>query len=67
MSKNPTALILLLTLLTIVVFVVSQVARIVTTSTIPAPTQQQMEKLDPNLDKNFLEELKKATESANPK
>ena len=67
MTKSPAALILLLTLATLFAFIVFQISRIATTSTIPAPTKQQIEKLDPKLDKSFLEELKKSTESATPK
>jgi hypothetical protein len=67
MSRNPIALILLMGLATLIAFVVFQISSILTKSAIPAPTQRQMETLDPNLDKSLIDALKKASESATPK
>jgi len=50
--------VLILTLITIVTWVIFQVITLATSSTIPTPTQKQMESLDPNLDKATLEDLK---------
>ncbi|HEX7456602.1 MAG TPA: hypothetical protein VF303_04005 [Candidatus Nanoarchaeia archaeon] len=59
MSKNFVP-ILLLTFITITVWVAFQIFKIATSSTIPAPTQNQLERLDPTLDKNVLEDLEKS-------
>jgi len=61
MSKNPVALILLLTLATLVAFVIFQISNIMTKSVISAPTQQQMQPLDSKLDTTVLEDLKKSS------
>lgn len=50
--------ILILTLITVVTWILFQVINLATSSTIPAPTQKQIEPLDPNLDKATLEYLK---------
>lgn len=52
--------ILFLTLITLVTWVVFQVFKITTSSTIPSPTQKQLEELDPTLDKSVLEDLEGA-------
>jgi LPS O-antigen subunit length determinant protein (WzzB/FepE family) len=59
MSKNLIP-IFLLTLIAIAVFVAFQIFKWQSSSTIPQPTQKQMEELDPTLDKGVLEELKLA-------
>ena len=56
MSKNFVP-ILLLTLITVTVWVTFQIFKITTSPTIPVPTQKQLEKLDPTLDKDILEDL----------
>lgn len=56
MNKNLVT-ILLLTLITVVVWVAFQVLRITTSPIIPAPTQSQLEPLDPTLDKSVLQDL----------
>ena len=63
MSRN-VAVILMLTLLTVVAWGTFQIFRITTSSTIPQPTQKQIEKLDPNLDKNVFDNLKKSASSS---
>lgn len=57
MNKNLVS-ILFLTLITIVIWVGFQIFKITTSTTIPAPTQEQIEKLDPNLDTSVLDDLK---------
>ncbi len=57
MNKNLVS-ILFLTLITIVIWVGFQIFKITTSTTIPAPTQEQIEKLDPNLDTGVLDDLK---------
>jgi hypothetical protein len=59
MSKT-LAPILFLTLITIVAWVAFQVLKIATSSTIPEPTQQQIEKLNPTLDKSVFDDLESA-------
>ncbi|MDP2721087.1 MAG: hypothetical protein Q8O75_04055 [bacterium] len=58
MNKNLVS-ILLLTFITLAAWVVFQILKIATASTIPAPTQEQIQSLDPTLDKNLLQELDK--------
>ncbi|MEX0622134.1 MAG: hypothetical protein WD187_04085 [Candidatus Woykebacteria bacterium] len=53
--------ILILTLITLVLWAVFQVYRIFTTDTIPAPTQKQIQSLDPNLDTKVLDDLETTT------
>ncbi len=52
--------IFLLTLITIVAFVTFQLFNFMTKSTIPEPTQKQLEPLDPQLDKSVIEDLDKS-------
>ena len=59
MNKNLIP-ILFLTLITIVVWVAFQVFKITTSSTIPKPTQNQIQELDPNLDTSVFEDLESA-------
>lgn len=56
MNKNFVT-ILFLTLVTIVIWIGFQVFKAATTSTIPAPTQKQIQKLDPNLDTSVFDDL----------
>ncbi|OGY30447.1 MAG: hypothetical protein A3F35_01855 [Candidatus Woykebacteria bacterium RIFCSPHIGHO2_12_FULL_45_10] len=56
MPKN-LANILALTLVTLLLWVTLQIFQITTRSSIPAATQKQLEKLDPNLDKNLIQDL----------
>jgi hypothetical protein len=58
MSKNLVT-VLLLTLITAVAWVAFTIFKISTSSTISVP-KQQLEELNPNLDKNLLEDLKKS-------
>ena len=57
MNRN-LATVLLLTFITIVIWVAFQIFKTTTESTIPTPTQKQIEPLNPSLDKKVLEELK---------
>jgi len=59
MSKNLVT-ILLLTLITVSAWIGFQIFRTATSSTIPEPTQEQLEGLDPNLDQNVLDDLKES-------
>ncbi len=56
MNKNLIT-VLFLFLVTLVIFVGFQVFKITTSSTIPAPTQKQIQKLDPDLDTSVFENL----------
>ena len=56
MNKNLVT-ILFLTLVTIVIWVGFQIFKVTTSSTIPAPTQKQIQKLDPNLDTSVFDDL----------
>lgn len=58
MSKNLVT-VLLLTLITVAAWVGFTILKIRTTSTITIPTQQ-LQELDPKLDKTVLEDLKKS-------
>ncbi|OGY26587.1 MAG: hypothetical protein A2Z11_00150 [Candidatus Woykebacteria bacterium RBG_16_43_9] len=57
MNKNLVT-ILLLTLITISVWVAFQVFKVATSNTIPQPTQEQLQELDPELDREVIEDLK---------
>ena len=61
MSRN-LATVLILTLITVIAWVTFQLFKLQTASTIPQPTQKQMESLDPNLDTDVLEELKEVSQ-----
>ena len=57
MNKNLVT-ILLLTLITISVWVAFQIFKVATSSTIPRPTQGQLRELNPELDREVIEDLK---------
>ena len=49
--------ILALTLITLLLWVALQVFQLTTRSNIPAATEKQLQKLDPSLDRNLIEDL----------
>ena len=59
MNKNFVT-ILLLTLITISVWIAFQIFKVATSSTIPQPTQEQLQELNPELDRGVIEDLKKS-------
>jgi len=56
MNKNLVS-VLFLFLVAVVIWVGLQVFKYANTSTIPAPTQKQIQKLDPNLDTSVFDNL----------
>lgn len=61
MNKNLIT-ILVLTLITLITWGALQLFKIRTSYTIPQPTQEQINPLNPNLDKNLIETLKETPE-----